>query len=320
MAARERQCDVIHVMNFPQFARVIRAVDPRVRIVLHMHCEWLNTLDYRSMSKCVRAVDGILACSDFVIQRVRERFPWFEGHLSPLLNGVDTDVFTPRDSSAQTKDADEQTILYVGRLSPEKGVHVLLDAFCRVQARRPRSRLELIGAHGSAPPEFIIALSNDPKVTGLRRFYNGEYRTYLEQRLPSNLTRRASFVGKLPHTELVERYRNASLFIFPSVWDEPFGMPIIEAMACGVPVVATRGGGIPELVVDGVTGLLVDRDDPEGLAKAILTLLEDEPLRRIMGATGRQRAAELFSWDRIAETVLKHYQALDRSAVRANGQ
>jgi len=87
-------------------------------------------------------------------------------------------------------------------------------------------------------------------------------------------------------------------------------MPIVEAMATGVPIVATRGGGTPELVVDGETGLLVERGDASALAEAILRLLSDEKLRKSMGRAARKRAVELFSWDQIVKNLLYLYQEI----------
>jgi len=317
---RKRGCDVVHIVNFMQFARIVRALNPQVKILLHMHCDWLNELDYRSVAKSLNAVDGVVGCSDFIAQRVRKRFPWFRGLVAPLLNGVDTDVFSPLSPPHPAPSAG-QTILFVARVSPEKGVHVLLDAFSRICARFPDARLDLVGPISTAPREYIVDLSADESVKALARFYNGRtYREHLEQQLSTDVASRVSFVGSIPHARLVESYRRAAVFAFPSVWDEPFGMPNVEAMACGVPVVATQGGGIPELIVDGQTGLLVERNNAAALADALDVLLADHQKRQVMGEAGRRRAVELFGWDRIAESAMSQYQSLlaGRSAQAAD--
>jgi glycosyltransferase involved in cell wall biosynthesis len=87
-------------------------------------------------------------------------------------------------------------------------------------------------------------------------------------------------------------------------------MPIIEAMACEVPVVATRSGGIPEIVAAGRTGLLVERGDAAALAEAILFLFANEDLRQTMGKAARQRVLERFSWERVAEDLLCMYEGM----------
>jgi glycosyltransferase involved in cell wall biosynthesis len=110
----------------------------------------------------------------------------------------------------------------------------------------------------------------------------------------------------LPHPEVLSRYQTADLFVFPSI-SETFGVPVIEAMACGTPVVAGRAGGIPELVVSGKTGLLVERGNPRQLADAILKILADSCLARSMGEWGRKRVQDHFSWQNVVENLLSQY-------------
>ena len=110
------------------------------------------------------------------------------------------------------------------------------------------------------------------------------------------------------HAGLIGLYQGADLLAFPSVWHEPFGIPIVEAMACGLPVVATRGGGVPEIIEDGETGILVERGDAAALAQGIIRLLGDDALRARMGRAGRRRAVERFSWETVAENLLACYE------------
>ena len=115
--------------------------------------------------------------------------------------------------------------------------------------------------------------------------------------------------GRRRHDELPDFYRGADIVVVPSL-SEAFGMATVEAMACGLPVVATDAGGLPEVVVDGETGLLVRRNDPRGLADALVRLAGDEQLRRRLGAAGRSRVEQLFSYDRIAVEVEELYAGL----------
>src|SRR5574337_908294 len=116
-----------------------------------------------------------------------------------------------------------------------------------------------------------------------------------------------TFLGTIPRRELVERYRRAAIFCLPSR-REGFGIVFLEAMACGKPVVAARVAAVPETVLDGETGLLVDPEDPEALARAMLSLLGDPEHRRAMGEAGRRRV-EQYRADRVAQSFLVGVQA-----------
>ncbi|HJX61414.1 MAG TPA: glycosyltransferase family 4 protein, partial [Dehalococcoidia bacterium] len=110
---------------------------------------------------------------------------------------------------------------------------------------------------------------------------------------------RVCFTGRVTTAELVRHYNRAEMSACPSLY-EGFGLPAGEAMACGLPVVATTGGALPEVVEDGVTGILVPPGDAPALAEAMRTLMGDPDLRRRMGQAGRERVLEKFSWPKAA--------------------
>jgi glycosyltransferase involved in cell wall biosynthesis len=309
---RKQQCDVVHIHNFSQFVLVIRAFNPKVKIALHMHCEWLTQLDQAMIERRLRQADLVIGCSEYITEKVRRRFPQFASRCQTVFNGVDISQFVNQKGHSTAKKNGAKRLLFVGRVSPEKGIHVLLDAFQKVVERYPQVQLDIVGPGGNAPFEFVVLVSDDDKVSDLVSFYGrilrrGDYFSYLQRRLPSNLASRVTFAGSVPHSHVISYYREADVFIFPSIWNEPFGMPVVEAMASEVPVVATQGGGITEIVEEGQTGLLVERDNATALAEAILRLLENEGLRKSMGKAARQRAVEHFSWERTAESLLYQY-------------
>jgi glycosyltransferase involved in cell wall biosynthesis len=115
-------------------------------------------------------------------------------------------------------------------------------------------------------------------------------------------------LGPLPNAEVLALYAAADVVVVPSVIPDSLSRVILEAMTAGRPVVGTRVGGTPELVVDGETGLLVERGDREGLARAILTLLDDEPRRRLMGERARRRIERHFSADETIDRLLGLYE------------
>jgi hypothetical protein len=119
-------------------------------------------------------------------------------------------------------------------------------------------------------------------------------------------------LGHVSWRELTEWYRKASIFVLPSYY-ETGGISAIEAMAFGLPVVASRTGGIPEVVEDGVTGILVPPGDSKALGEAVIHLLREPDLRRRLGQAGRQRVLDEFTLDRVLPQTLSVYQSLSRN-------
>ncbi|HET9332584.1 MAG TPA: glycosyltransferase family 4 protein [Gemmatimonadota bacterium] len=176
--------------------------------------------------------------------------------------------------------AEAPRILFVGRLVARKGVDRLLEALAEIEASP--WRLEVVGF--------------------------GPERGPLESRAAAlGISDRVDFLGRVTTEELVAAYRRAACFVLPATLDERedtegLGVVLLEAMSYGVPVVATRRGGIVDIVEDGRTGLLVE-DEPEALARAIAALLSDPARRRTLGDAGRARVRERFGWDSIVDRL-----------------
>lgn len=305
-----QQCDVIHMNIVFQFVPLMRAYNPQAKIVLHIHSDFLPLFDPVMVERHLKSVDLVIGCSNYLINQVRKYLPHVNSQT--IYNGADTRHFTVSNverRKAQTKDIKQ--LLFVGRISPEKGIHVLIDAFNKVVSRYPQVQLKLVGSENALVPWYTLD-REDPQIQNLLPYYQGNYRSHLQDGLTSNAANSVFFLGKVPHFELFEYYQQADIFIFPSVWNEAFGMPIIEAMSMGLPVIATRGGAFPELVEEGKTGLLVERGDADALAEAILRLLLDDNQRLAMAEAGRRRAVEKFDWDRQAEKLLHQYHALNK--------
>jgi glycosyltransferase involved in cell wall biosynthesis len=246
-----------------------------------------------------------------------------------VYNAVDIERFAPPDQDASVPDRD--TVLFVGRLSPEKGVHILLDAFECALRVNPRLRLEIIGHDMPAPMHIFEHLADAHVVASLRRYYDRtawtKLRTWLRSRYPRRLRRlkdtgygavlRASaarrmpdevrFLGFVANEDLPQHYRHAQVACLPSL-TETFGMPLVESMACGVPTIASAAGGIPEIVSSGITGTLVPVFDVDALARAILAIVADPQRRRRMGRAARERAVSSFSWQAVVATLTEIYE------------
>jgi D-inositol-3-phosphate glycosyltransferase len=239
----------------------------------------------------------VATCSDEVFELVRlgaER-----RRLSVAPCGVDVSRFSP-DGPAEPR-GDAPRIVCVGRIVERKGVDDVIRALTRLPG------VELVVAGGPRGAE----LASDPDARRLRR---------LARRL--GVADRVEVRGGIDPEAVTALMRSADLAVCVP-WYEPFGIVPLEAMACGVPVVASAVGGMIDTVVDGVTGVHVPPRRPERLAATIERLLADPAGRAALGAAGVRRVRERYTWDRVAESTLEVYRACAgddaRSAERALG-
>jgi glycosyltransferase involved in cell wall biosynthesis len=211
-------------------------------------------------------VDRFLAPSQFMRDAALHRFR--PEQVALLYNGVDT-------AEIAVSTRDEGYVLYLGRLSKEKGVETLLRA------------------HEAAGTWALVVAGTGPLAVDLQMRY-----------------RKARFVGQLSGHDLKAAIDGASAIVVPSEWYENCPMSVLEAMAHSKPVVASRIGGIPELVVDGETGFLFEPGDAGGLRDQISRLMENPALRARMGAAGRVRAETHFSVEKHNANLLETYRSL----------
>ncbi|HMB95257.1 MAG TPA: glycosyltransferase family 4 protein, partial [Tepidisphaeraceae bacterium] len=265
---RESGCDVAHVHLYPQTVAVIRKYNPRLKIVLHMHCEWLNQLDRAMVEPGVAAADAIVGVSDFISERIREAFPAHADRVHTIYNAVDTARF-----SVSTERHHPKRILSTARLSPEKGIHVLVQAFNLVHEKAPDVELRLNGVEHLQPLSYYKKLSHDPNLDGLEKYYEGSYSEQLRNLLTPSAASKVIFAGEVDYSQMSGEYSQSDIFVHPSVWNDPSPLVLGEAMSAGVPVVATRVGGQPEIVSHGESGLLVPPNNPQALAGALLMLI-----------------------------------------------
>lgn len=314
---KAQKCDIVHIHNFSQAVPIIRRLNPQIKIVLHMHCEWLTQFNAKMIAQRLAQCDLIIGCSDYITEKVKAHFPQVAPRCQRVYNGVDVQQFSPHSNHDSNHEQSQpnaehrltRNILFVGRISPEKGLHTLLSAFEQIADQFAHTTLQIVGPNKPTTAEFIADLSDDPKVQRLALLDPPNYRQNLQAQVPEWLAKRVSFVGAVSHLQLQDYFHQSALLVNPSV-SEAFGMSLVEAMASGVPVVATQVGGMVDVVVQDETGLLVSADDPAALATAMEQLLADESLRREMGQRGRMRAEKVFAWEAIAHNLLTHYQHL----------
>jgi D-inositol-3-phosphate glycosyltransferase len=238
--------------------------------------------------RIVRDVDRIVAtCTDEVFELLRLGAD--RRRISVVPCGVDLSLFRP-DGRAEARDGARSRIVSIGRLVERKGVGNVVKALAATPAA------ELIVAGGPA----AAALDGDPEIRRLRAIASA-----------AGVEDRVTFAGRLGRDQVPALLRSADVVVAVP-WYEPFGIVSVEAMACGVPVVASSVGGMIDTVVDGVTGLHVPPRDADALAGAVNRLLERPDLRRRLGRAGALRARERYGWDGIAGATREVYDDVDR--------
>jgi starch synthase len=248
------------------------------------------------------AADAVIAVSEGMRRDVLEVYPAIPPECVHVVhNGIDTQLYQPVSAtgaiSAHGVDPRRPYIVFVGRVTRQKGVPHLL----RAVASLPEDVQVVLCAGEADTPEL-----------------DAEFRGLVE-RLQAARTGVHWIPEMLPRDEVVQFLTHATVFVCPSVY-EPLGIVNLEAMACGTAVVASDVGGIPEVVDDGVTGLLVhyDESDPvafeAGLAERITELVGDPGRAKEMGTAGRARAVEEFAWAAIAARTVGIYEAIGRSS------
>jgi spore coat protein SA len=266
-----RSGDIVWCHNQPFWCAALTSLirAKGARLVYHAHNP-LTDRPHRAAFK-VFASDACIFVSDAIRQQALNWIPWLSNTFV-VHNGADDSRFYPASPECAHRNP-VPVVLFVGRLVPAKGAHVLIEAMRILQQREVNVLCEIVGSsflHGSKASFYVRGL--------------------LKNR-PSNV----QFKGFCAQTEIAERYRAADILCCPSVWQEPFGNVNIEAMACGIPVVATRVGGIPEIAADGGV-LLVEPKSAVDLANALQKLVEDENLRTKVAAEGLRSFQRHFTW------------------------
>ncbi len=233
------------------------------------------------LKKWLPRLHGKIAVSKPALDFVSRHLP---GDYRIIPNGIDTERFFP-DGPQREEFADNKlNMLFVGRLEKRKGLDYLLRACAKVKTQFSNLRLIVVGPGTRLRPKYE-KLIEDVKLVDVIS------------------------TGFVSNTEMPTYYRSADIFCAPATGGESFGIVLLEAMASGKPVVATDIEGYASLLTHGEEGLLVPPRDEEALARALLSLLNDEFLRHRMGAKGRIKA-EKYSWANVAQQVMDYYTSL----------
>ena len=233
------------------------------------------------LKRRLRKLHGKIAVSKPAMEFAGKYVP---GYYNVIPNGVDLEHFSPDVSPIDRFCDGKINILFVGRLEKRKGLGYLLKAYQRVKEEIANSRLIIVG----------------PGIRLRRKYEKQVRRSGLED---------VVFTGHVDYDELPRYYKTADIFCAPATGRESFGIILLEAMAVGKPIVASNVGGYASIVAHGVDGLLVPPKDDKELARALVSLMIDEPLRQRMGAMGKRKAQD-YSWERIAKEILNYYRRI----------
>jgi phosphatidylinositol alpha-mannosyltransferase len=276
--------DIIH-FHEPLFPSLPWMVLPSSRSinVATFHAYYKRSLGYWMWRPICRwfynKMDGKIAVSEPAKKFVSHYFP---GEYRIIPHGVDVDRFSAEVPSVEEFCDGKLNILFVSRLEARKGIGYLLKAFRTVKGDVPQSRLIIVG-----PGDKY------------------QYEKWVEEEKLEDVV----FAGYSSYADLPRYYRTADIFCIPAVGRESFGLVLLEAMAASKPIVASDIDGYANVITHGVDGLLVPPRDVKMLAHGLVSLLNDEALRRRMGSSGR-RKVEGLRWEGIAQRTLDYYQEL----------
>ena len=277
--------DVIHVHEPLVPAVGLTAARSEVAPVVATFHAWSSDVRAYRMARPLgrRVLDGLaasLAVSDAAAGYHAAALGVASDRFEVVPNGVEVARFAQVPERRPTRGDGPETLLFVGRLEPRKGLATLIRAFVRLRAERPDVRLLVVG--------------------------EGPERARCEQALPAPARGAVSFLGRVDDQALVEAYARADVYVSPALGGESFGIVLLEAMAAGRPVVASALPGYRSVVTPGRDGMLVPPGDADALARALGTLLDDPDRRSALVASGRVTAAA-HDWPVVAERVRAVY-------------
>lgn len=242
------------------------------------------------LSRSMARADAIVTDSDFSRREIAKYYPQFAEKVHVVPCGVDTERFQPASdekiAEVRKKFAlDTPYFLYLGTLEPRKNLVRLIEAYSLLRSDR-----------GDCP-ELVLA---GGKGWGYENIFEIVHMLHLEQHV--------KFLDYVPSADMAALYSGAFAFVFPSIY-EGFGMPPLEAMACGTPVLTSKAASLPEAV--GKAAVLVNPNDIEAIEHGMMLLLDDDALRARLVRMGHRQAARM-SWENAAEKLWQVYEGLDR--------
>lgn len=270
--AVERDFDgTIFLWNAPGCISSFRRSHPSAQLCLYAQNWLFKTYTRRELAALVQNVDKIICCSQFIANQTQNLLGKESAKIHGLVNGVDTEKFQPSSS----KQHEVPVILFVGRVQPFKGPHLIIEAARQIYSPKNPFKIRIVGSSGFAADAPL-----------------SDYEIKL-RKLAEPLGDVVEFQTFVDRVSILEEYRKASIACIPSIWNEPCSLTVPEAMACGLPTIASSRGGILEVGGDGV--LFFDPASVNELAEKLKFLITTPDACSMWGQRGRARA-EQISW------------------------
>ncbi|WP_366247711.1 glycosyltransferase family 4 protein [Terribacillus aidingensis] len=278
---RKKDYDWIIVENRPLFIFTLRRMGIKSKVALHLHNDFLNEKDYLT-NEVISRYDKILGVSEYLSNKVKANKKNDKVHT--FLNRVDVNLFSNKNSNKENNKINNETIiLFHGRIIKEKGVYELIKAFNIAYKQNNKLRLLIAG-------EF-----SDKK-------YYKKVANLLSKTQHNNI----SLLGYLDHPSLAKIIQSADIVVLPSLWNEPFGLTIIESMAAGKPIISTNVGAIPEILGDS-SGIVIENNSEliKNLSIEIINLANNIQKQKIYSDNALKKVMAKYNADYYLEDLIK---------------
>ncbi|MGV3488614.1 MAG: glycosyltransferase family 4 protein [Tuberibacillus sp.] len=301
---KSNEFDLIHIFNRPKLVLPVRQVAPESKITLSMHNDMFNEskIDPEEAAKVLETVSSVATISNYIGDLIKQQYTQAAGKVYTIYSGVDSQRFLPgyypkmesiRNRLRKEHGLENKTvILYAGRLSRNKGVDRLIRALPDLSKRFKDLALVIVGSNWFS----------QNRVT--------DFVAYVRA-LAKKLTVPVVHTGFVSPYEIQNWFAAADLFVCTSIWQEPLARVHYEAMASGLPIVTTARGGNAEVIFKNENGLIVENpEDPANFVEKITEILSDKSKMRRMGEKGRELAVLKYNWERVADDILKLWDAV----------
>ncbi len=291
--------DLVHVFNRPLWVLSLSEGLPDVKFSLSLHNEMFHPekISNNDAVKCIERVEFINTVSRFIADGVIKIYPMAAPKLNVVYSAADISLYSPpwtergilnkRLLKERYGLKGYKTVLFVGRLSVKKGVHILMKAMKKVMLDHPKTALVIVGSKwygGNKTDDYTRSLHT----------------------LSKELAGPVIFTGFVPPSQIPALYNLGDIFVCPSQWDEPLARVHYEAMASGLSIITTNRGGNAEVVRGYGNGRVInDYNNPDAFASCINYLLDNPQKCTEMGRNGRKCIEEKFNWERVSREVLK---------------